>query len=441
MANSINLSNANSALVASLMDAKESVHNPYEYSIEEQRPFSGVQYEELAAENAGSAGAGQSVTFNVSKVGFLRQAILKFTMTTPSATGTVKTTRLGGLAAIDRIELLSNSRRLCVLDRFGLQAAISDLPADIRKSFQRGLHMKSDGSAIGAGASYDMFLPLPFSTFYGARNAIATHFVEPIRVKVFFSTLSMGVEGQHGTSPGATAASVFTAAVSDPALLCRYDVLSNEEDDKVVESNYGDGPLSQLMWDYETEVGDSADISETATTKLSRTLTSNNVVTDLYAIVTCDIDSNTPTDVTAPADAVGYDAPLKLDRISFTGSGQNIVPDMKAEYLGFFGRISEGERLFATGSENVVGDDDPCTSCWVYKIQLCADSDKQKQTGGCSLRELNAPTVTVHVSKADGVDNINALKNKKATLRVVARHHSIISTDPASGKMTQLLTN
>lgn len=379
MANSINLSNANSALVASLMDAKESVHNVYEYSIEEQRPFSGVQYEELAAENAGSAGAGQSVTFNVSKVGFLRQAILKFTLTTPLVAGTVLTTRIGGLAAIDRIELLSNSRRLCVLDRFALQAAISDMPADVRTSFQRGLHMSSDGTAINVGpsaaptgASYEMFLPLPFAPFYGAKNAIATHFVEPIRIKVFFSALSMGVIGKvTGSTP--VDASVLKATVSAPSLLCRYDVLSNEEDDKVVESNYGDGPLSQLMWDYETEVGDSATISG-STTKLSRTLTSNNVVTDLYAIVTCDIDSNTITNDEFAADGPEYDAPLKLDRISFSGSGQNIVPDMKAEYLGFFGRISEAERLFATGSDNKSDSADPCTSCWVYKIQLCADS-------------------------------------------------------------------
>lgn len=402
MANSINLSNANSALVASLMDAKESVHNPYEYSIEEQRPFSGVQYEELAAENAGSAGAGQSVTFNVSKVGFLRQAILKFTLTTPTHGFDVKTSRIGGLAAIDRVELLSNSRRLCVLDRFALQAAISDMPSDVRKSFQRGLHMDSGGTAIGKGSSYEMFLPLPFAPFYGAKNAIATHFVEPIRVKVFFSSLTIGVKSKDPSTSGTATASTLTATVSAPSLLCRYDVLTNEEDDKIVEANYGDGPLSQLMWDYETEVGDSADLSDTASTKLSRILTSNNVVTDLYAIVTCDIDSNTVETDSVAADGPEYDAPLKLDRISFTGSGQNIVPDMKAEYLGFFGRISEAERLFANGSNNKSDAEDPATSCWVYKIQLCADSDKQKQTGGCSLRELNAPTVTVHVSKTAG---------------------------------------
>jgi len=441
MDNSINLSNANSALVASLMDAKESVHNPYEYSIESQRPFSGVQYEELAAENAGSAGAGQSVTFNVSKVGFLRQATLKFTLTTPTHGFAVKTSRIGGLAAVDRVELLSNSRRLCVLDRCAVQAAISDMPADVRKSFHRGLHMNSAEGAIGKDASYEMFLPLPFAPFYGAKNAIATHFVEPIRVKVFFSSLVIGVKATDSSSSETVTAPALTATVSAPSLLCRYDVLTNEEDGRIVEANYGEGPLSQLMWDYETEVGDSATLSKTVTTKLSRTLTSNTVVTDLYAIVTCDIDSNTIETDSDGTDGKDYDAPLKLDRISFTGSGQNIVSDMKAEYLGFFGRISEAERLFATGPINKNDAEDPATSCWVYKIQLCADSDKQKQTGGCSLRELNAPTVTVHVSPAATNQNAATMNGKKATLRVVSRYHSIISCDPASGKMTQLLTN
>ena len=74
MAQSINLSNQNSALLGTLSSTQTS--NPYEYSFGEVRPFSGMMYEELYPEN--QPGASKSITFNISKIGFLRQAILKW---------------------------------------------------------------------------------------------------------------------------------------------------------------------------------------------------------------------------------------------------------------------------------------------------------------------------------------------------------------------------
>ncbi len=435
MANSINLSNANSALVASLMDAKESVQNVYEYSISEQRPFGALQYEELLCENPSQAQAGQSVTFNVSKIGYLRQAVLQFGLTT-SAGASIKSCRIGALKCIDRVEMLSSSRRIAVLDRFALQAALSDMPSSVRDSYRFGMMQSSDGSSISAAnETYHAFLALPFAALCGAHNAIATHFTEPLRVRVYWSDLVIGRVGS--IADPVTAASDMKVSISDPTLLVKYEVLNNAEDDQVIEANYSDGPLSQLMWDYESETGTTAPLSSTTTTKLSRTLVTNSVVTDLYAIVTCDSESNSADDDAS----IEYDTPLQLDRISFTGSGQNILPDCKAQFIGFYGRATEAERFLEGGSTNSGNNGDPAQSCWVYKIQLAGDSAKQKQTGGCSMRELNAPTVNVHVSKCATGGNDASLAGKNATLRVVARHHTIVSTDPSSGKMTQLLTN
>ena len=84
--------------------------------------------------------------------------------------------------------------------------------------------------------------------------------------------------------------------------------------------------------------------------------------------------------------------------------------------------------------------------------------DKSQNMGGVSLRELNSPTISVTVAKAlsaggtdadnqdpdtSAVDTDNdfGVKDAKVTLRIVVRHHTLISTDPSSGRTTQLLTN
>ena len=160
MASVSNQSNNNSSLCATLMEATESVVNPFIYNISKQIKFHGVQYVEESPENGGNAGAGKSVDFNISKFGFLRTCVLKWTTTTPSSTNACP--RSGLLNCIDRIEIMSSSRRLAVMDKYALMCAISDLPRDVQQSYYKGLHMSATGTQMGVGA-YTSFLNLPFS--------------------------------------------------------------------------------------------------------------------------------------------------------------------------------------------------------------------------------------------------------------------------------------
>ncbi len=442
MAQSILLSNSNSALLGTLKSTQTS--NPYEYSVGEVRPFSGVQFEELYAEQ--TPAAGKAVTFNVSKIGYLRQCILKFTVDCPTLPAgktdlDLKTSRLGAMKCISEITIMSNSRQIASFDAHSLQAAISDLPSDVRSSYHKAMHMSTAGE-FKSGQSYKTFCAIPFASLLGdGRLATATHFCEPVRIKVTFSDLVVGAisgTAAAGSDP-VEVATDFKAIVSNPRLLCRYDVLPTDWDDKVVESNYGDSaPLSTISYDYQTETSEAQELTSTGA-KLSRTIQSNNVVSDIYCIVTAPASDNTYDNESAAA-AIEYDTPLKLDRVSFKASGQAII-DCDAEYLGFFGRMSERDNMFSTGSVNSASGD-PCTSCWVYKLQFGNDSSKTILSGGTvSMRELNNPSVEVDVSPPGTGGNSASLQGKKCKLHVCMRSLQVVSTNPANGKQSILLTN
>lgn len=447
MASVINQSNNNSSLVATLMEAQESVVNPFIYNINKQTKFHGIQYVEESAENAGNAAAGKSIDFNISKFGFLRTAILKWSMTA-GGSGALTMPRSGMLNCIDRIEILSSSRRLAVLDKYALMCAISDMPRDVQKSYFKGLHMAgADGQFVG-GSTYTAFLNLPFSFFNSVKNALPVSFVEPVKVRIYFSDLKFG---SSGTTP-------ITSTVSDPALLCEFRVLDNEDEDATIQENY-DGVLTQLNYDYETESAVVGTLTSSADLVLEKSLASNAVASDIYVIVTADTSQQSAT---VAAQQKALECPLLIRSLQLTGSGQNIVPEVRGEYFEYYGRRSAHDGFHSLGSSaHAVATEDPAALRWVYKIQLGMDGDKQHQSGGISLREINAPTVRVSVASAlaaddlsgDGADTTNpntsavdngnesVLASAKVSLRVVVRHHTLVSTDPASGRLTNMLTN
>lgn len=449
MASVINQSNNNSSLVATLMEAQESVVNPFIYNINKQTKFHGLQYVEESAENAGNASAGKSIDFNISKFGFLRTAILKWTMTAGGTSGTAITgVRTGLLNCIDRVEILSSSRRLAVLDKYAFMCAISDMPRDVQMSYSKGLHMSATANQLVGGSAYNAYLNLPFSFFNNVKNALPVSFVEPVKIRVYFSDLKFGSQSTTAT----------THAVSDPALLCEFRVLDNEDEDATIQENY-DGVLTQLNYDYETEGAVTGTLTSSADLTLEKTISSNAVASDIYIIVSADTSAQSST---VAANQKALECPLLIRSLQLVGSGQNIVPEVRAEYFEYFGRRSAHDGFHSLGSAfHSQGAEDAGQLKWVYKIQLGMDGDKQHQSGGISLREINACTVKVAVAQAgssddrtgDGADTTNpetiavdnqnesVLNGLKVSLRVVVRHHTLVSTDPASGRLTNMLTN
>ena len=460
MASVINQSNENSSLVATLQEAESSIVNPFEYSIEKQFPFHATQLLEITPDNAGNIGAGKSNDFSLPKFGMVRSLVLSFLHKNG---GTVtKTCRSGLLNAIDRVEILSSSRRLAVLDKYGLMAAISDKPADVRQNYYKGMHMESAGDQMdGATAlTYRSYINLPFSFFDNVKNALMTNFVEPVTVRVHYSDLKY--QGVSGT--------VTAATLSDARLYADYKVLTPQDEDATIEANF-DGVLTQLNYDYHTESAVVDTLTNSDELILTKEITDTGVASDIYVIVMAHTSNNTLNDAKLSA----CEVPLKLDKIQFAASGQNIVPLVDADLIEFWGRRSDSTDMHSCGYGSAINpSDDPANFRWVYKLQFGMSDDKRFPSGGVSLRELSAPTVTAHVRRAGASDdnsstsgteqsgssggadqpdtssaagrtvsdqNESILNNLKVSMHVVIRKHTLTATEPQSGRITTALSS
>ncbi len=479
----LNQSNQNSSLVNSLMDATQSLTNPFVYSIEKQVPFHGMQYIRHDPVNAASFGPSSSIDFDLTKLGFLRSAI--FTWNTTPPTGAQDCPPSGTLNAIERIELLSASRRLAVMDRHALKAAFSDMPADVRSNYFKGLHSVSSGKQLPAGETYTSHLFVPMAFFSNIKNSLALSFVEPIKLRIVMSNNQYCVikSGVHGTGDGEKSTR-GTMALTAPELYCEYRILDPESEDATIEENY-DNVLTQLSYDYHTEVEATGTLTATGELDMSVELKDPGVISAAYVIVSCDYDdvhsateladgasgSSSAGNTQAKAQAmqknmVASEQALVCTTIGFKASGQEIIPEMPARILELYGRRNLSSAHHATGFGNTYQSrDDPTNLHNVYKLDFGVDSDNRYNSGGISLRELNAPTISVKVRRANGSatldgeggadegqrpettgslgsnKNPGVLNGKTVKMRVILKKHVLISSDPASGRLVQSISN
>ena len=469
----LNQSNANSSLVNSLMDATQSLTNPFSYSISKQVPFHGVQYIKHDPVNASSFGASSTIDFDLTKFGFLRSAIFSWKTTPPSQdAGKGDCPPSGTLNSIDRVELLSASRRLAVMDRHALKAAFSDLPAEVRSNYLKGFHAMSNGKQLATGNNYDSHLFIPMAFFCNIKNSLALSFVEPVKLRVVMSDQAYAVT-TITPSGGSAAVARGTMVVSNPELHCEYRVLDPESEDATIEENY-DSVLTQLSYDYHTEVETSGTLTDSGELEMSVELKDPGVISAAYVIVSCDyqdVHTSGGSETAAIANCVAAEQPLVLTEIGFKASGQDIVPMMPAKIFELYGRRNLSQYHHAVGYGNTYQSrDDPTNLHNVYKIAFDLDSDNRYNSGGISLRELNAPTISVKVRRANGeatgdgeggadegqvpggkAENISiglggnknpgALNGKKVKMRVVLKKHTLISTDPQNGRLVQSISN
>jgi hypothetical protein len=326
-----------------------------------------------------------------------------------------------------------------------------------------------------AGATYDSHLFVPMSFFCNIKNSLALSFVEPVVLRVVMSDGGYAVT-HITTGSGSSATTAIdrgTMAVSNPELYCEYRVLDPESEDATIEENY-DSVLTQLSYDYHTEVEASGTLAADKDLEMSVELKDPGVISAAYVIVSCDYQDVHTTVGSSPsvaaANMIAAEQPLELAEIGFKASGQDIVPTMPAKIFELYGRRNLSQYHHAVGYGNTYQSrDDPINLHNVYKIPFDLDSDNRYNSGGISLRELNAPTITVKVRMANGSGtdgegganegqapggatennstalggnkNPAALAGKKVKMRVVLKKHTLISTDPQNGRLVQSISN
>ena len=468
MASALIQSNAQSALISTLDSAPTAQTNPFEYSLSKRVPSHGVQITQLQPVNAGATAPGSVLNFDLIKMGFTRSLTLKLDVY-HAALGDGKslaTPRTGFLNLIDHIDIESSSRRILTMSRAALIAAYSDLNHEQRMAFERGCRMTSNGKlqfpanlAANESDPIQIYIPLLFSVFDNPGLALATGFTEPIRISIkFASSYNFVKDITVASGNGAELTAAIT--VNKPRLIVEHRLLPNELEDRTISALFQNGPLSQLVYDYEEETEELKTMSAAgaAGVTMSHEIRSTAVATDIYVFAECKMDQ-------FPMGAAGTDdddlmsalVPLPLETISFTASGQTIIDNVPAEYVGCFGKRTLRDGFFGGSggggfeiSASAAGDQlksEVGNACFVYRLQFGMDSSKQYDSNGISLRELNAPTITVQLGRigtAGGTyqrqGNVRTA-SKSVTLHTVIRKLGLQTIDSSSGRLVSTLSN
>ena len=447
-------SNAQSALLSSLDQATAALVNPFEYAISKRIKAHGKTVYRVQPTNAGATTAGTTISWDLPKSGFIRSMALKFEVECAAvALNKLTTPATGFLNAIERVNIESSSRRILTMDRAAIMCAYSDLGKEQRDAFERGLGMHGKGSAkytankaasSAAGTSIEVFMPLLLSCCDASNQSLQTGFLEPVRVSVTWAP-------SFNFARKSTAGGVYddyAVTLSRPELIVDSILLPPADEDATISANFGAGPLSSLVYDYESETDTNATMAavDAEGTVIVKEIKSTACATDIYFWVEDDGAYNSDA-------LIGVNrVPLPVEHVSLSASGQTIYDQIPAQFLGCFGRRSLRDGFFGTcasgGYEVTATNDDDGESgksAYVYRLQLGLDNSKQFDSGALSLRELNSPTLTVKMARlsASGFRRTSpdAVAARDVKMHVVIRKLGLQVVDSSSGRITSLLSN
>ena len=451
--NSILSSNSNSSMISTLSQT-EAVVNPSDYSLNKIYPFTSFQQVVIPPLNQASTYTTNSqLSFDLNKYGILTSIILKIQGThTGNTDGTTSShttggySKLGWINAIKEVELLSSSRSVQKLSKTDILASFSDMPHEVRRSLIEGV---KGGNYSGQTddvmlKEHSMYLPLVFPILQNRMSASAganLSFQEPMRLIVRLES-----DGWCFTGGSANFAKVATS-VSSVEAVCNYINYDAQEEDKLLNSNYGDGQMSLLTYNFHDENPTSSGATgATAGKVLDCEIKDTSVVSDIYFYVcppSSQAQSLTGTAITNTSVDL-LEVPMELETIKLEASGQTIV-NCDAKLLELWGRPTDKDFFGAGIFANTVGSTVPtfndCGLNYIYKIQLGQSLEKSFCSGGNSLRELNNVKLTVKVKNKFEIKSTSTVVVGEVELRVVLRNHQILTIDSSNGRVQSSINN
>ena len=434
MSNTIINSNSNSALVSTLLESENAVVNPFVYAEKNIVPPHSVQIVSIPPLNTANIVANGTLDYDVPKQGIVRRMLLDCVFTKIVNADARSSTNY--LNAFESVELLSSGRRISLLTREGILAKMSDMPHTQRQAYINAFDMGSStfGSATSIAEDRIVF-PLDFFFNDSNKYALLTNFLEPLRVRVKLSGLNFHIDNGTGLKP---------PTLSQANLMLEYRELPNVFTDKLIEQNYGDGMLTQLINQFSYETPKTFTITSTATEnqKVEVELKETGAVKAMYLIVECRSEGQQATPPTADLQA-GMDIPLPIKSVKLEAGGQ-VVMDVPGEYLQFWGRTDDSKnKYYSSGVQTGVAAQDAHNLHFVYKIDF--GMGKEDTSNVVSFRELASKKLTVHILREQGGDSGHGhghnLRGKTGTLQVIYETASLMTTQSSTGRVNLSLSN
>jgi hypothetical protein len=415
MTSIINSSNANSALINTI-NASDSKHNPSVYSTKKIYPAAATTYV-TTTKSSGSVGANQTMVFDLMKYGIAQQMLLVYSKV--GAGSEIKDYDF--LDVIDRVELLSSSKVIDTLTKYDLLAQFSDLDAS-----QFNIVNNSCIKARAAAASHQVVIPLVFGFFKDINTNLNLQFNEPMSVRV-----------RWGANLEQASAAV-TLPDSGVYLKLRYKAYNESDFSEILTENYNEPELNQMSTGFYDENATSRSYTQVAGAAarnqefpltgagIKVELKNTDCVNDFF------ISFKETTSYAAKTSA--NHQPLKINRVRFTASGQEIF-DLQGVELYYSKLCVNGFSIQTSGTSNIDNVAKIQTGLWEY-----AGGGTQSNT--LSLRELNNPIIEVwpdtialpaNGTAADIVHSYDVV--------VVEDAVKIYSTTSATGRVMTSLSN
>lgn len=435
MSNTIINSNSNSALVSTLIESDEAIVNPFTYAEKNIVPPHSVQLVSVPPLNTGNLVANGTVDFDIPKQGVLRRAVLDCVF--KKSVDSITQTPTGFLFAFESIELLSSGRRISLLTTEGIMAKISDMPASVKQAYRNALNMGPTALTSSGVQEYRVVLPLDFFFTDNSKYSLITNFVEPLRVRVKFSDLKIHVKNNATTHHQPT--------ITQANLQLEYRELPNQYTDSLIEQNYGDGMLTQLIsqMNYETPKTIAMTSVDTDENVVEIDLKENGAVKAMYIMCYVPHSQQPATSLTTIQGELNKPLPIKT--VKLEAGGQTIM-EVAGEYLQYWGRTENSKsRYYGSGGTIGSGDADVKDGVQhVYKIDF--GMGREDTTNVISFRELSNKKLTITMLRekndASGFGHgASVLRGKSGKCQVVYETAQLMTTQSSSGRINLSLSN
>ena len=434
MSNTIINSNSNSALVSTLMESNEAIVNPFTYAEKNIVPPHSVQIVSVPPLNTGNLVANGTVDFDIPKQGVLRRAVLDCIFKKSADSETQCPT--GYLFAFESIELLSSGRRISLLTTEGIMAKMSDMPFQVKQAYRNSLNMGTTALTNAGVQDYRIVLPLDFFFTDNSKYSLITNFVEPLRVRVKFSDLLFQVDNNVTTN--------HPPSITQCNLQLEYRELPNQYTDTLIEQNYGDGMLTQLITQMNYETPKSFPMTSTTTEEqvIEIDLKENGAVKAMYVMVYVPHSQQAATRLSTIQ--AQLNRPLPIKTVKLEAGGQTIM-EVSGEYLQYWGRSENNkDRYYGAGGSLSTAGDNIDHGHFIYKIDF--GMGREDTTNVISFRELSNKKLTVtllrELSNGTGFGHdLALLRGKTAKCQVVYETAQLMTTQSSSGRINLSLSN
>lgn len=396
MCDTLNSASRISSLVQAFAQGP-SENDQYVTKMKTSHPQNAREYLTLTPQNTPSITGANSVTFDLAKSGFLRQAMIKISLVglmingAYSSTGALgfKFAKMLSCAIVSSVSLRTPSRTLLTIPSDRLARLISDSPNAKMLKHLGGWDW--DGTPVDAahdtlglkgrstGSNPTLYLPLNFAPFLNMPHAsLCTSFAESLQIVVALRPQSVWCEnvGATNATTGLTNLTGITVELCVDSTCLAHEVYKT-----TIAETYKPGSSSQILLEDCTLLAESVMITPQAATVTTKSHVLTTSATSVIRSIMCVAVPETNID----GSAVWVDTYPEVQNVKFYASGREIFNQSRAT-ADIFRAMNGDERSNGTGAANA------------HVIDFAMDpTDPSYYSGSCAAAGLSSQRFEINV--------------------------------------------